>query len=112
MGLLTGGFDRPYAFGLAMSLASKDVGLDVIGSDEVDCPELHSPPRLNFLNLRGSKQTRMLSLAQKVSRVLIYYARLIRYVTTAKPQIFHVLWNDKFTLVGSYSAHAVLQTVR
>jgi len=54
VGLLTGGFDRPYAFGLAMALISKGVRLDVIGSDELDSPEMHTTPKLNFLNLQGS----------------------------------------------------------
>ncbi len=92
--LLTGGFDRPYAFGLAMALASKGVCVEVIGSDEVDSPELHSTAKLNFLNLRGSKGEA--GLATKISRVLVYYARLIRYTATAKPKIFHILWNNKF----------------
>jgi glycosyltransferase involved in cell wall biosynthesis len=95
VGLLTGGFDRPYVFGLAMALASKGVCLDVIGSDEVDRPELHAPPKLNFLNLRGNQRPQV-SLRKKVARVLIYYVRLIRYTSIAKPKIFHILWNNKF----------------
>lgn len=92
--LLTGGFERHYMFGLAKALASKDVRLDVIGSDVLDSPEMHTTPNLNFLNLRGSK--REAGFAARVSRVLIYYARLIRYAAIAKPKIFHILWNDKF----------------
>jgi glycosyltransferase involved in cell wall biosynthesis len=92
--LLTGGFDRPYAFGLATALASKGVCLDVIGSDEVDSPDLHTTPQVSFLNLQGSK--RETGPAAKISRVLIYYARLVRYATIAKPKIFHILWNNKF----------------
>jgi D-inositol-3-phosphate glycosyltransferase len=92
--LLTGGFDKPYAFGLATALASRDVCLDVIGSDDVDSPEMHTTPKLNFLNLWGSRQEA--SLATKISRVLIYYARLIRYATVAEAKIFHILWNNKF----------------
>jgi len=95
VGLLTGGHDKPYAFGLAMALASKDVVLDVIGGDAVDSPELHTTPRVSFLNLQGSKRPDA-SLAKKVSRVLVYYARLIRYAAIAKPKIFHILWNNKF----------------
>ena len=41
--LLTGGFDRPYAFGLAMALAAKGVALDVIGGAEIDSPEMQKP---------------------------------------------------------------------
>src|SRR5207237_8845369 len=31
-------------------------------------------------------------------RVLIYYLRLIVYAATAKPKLFHILWNNKFQL--------------
>ena len=93
--LLTGGRDRHYAFGLAMALSARGVGLDVIGSDEVDSPEFHSTPGLNFFNLRGNQRPRA-GLAEKISRVLRYYARLFQYAGQAKPQIFHILWNNKF----------------
>ena len=55
IGLLTGCQDRPYAFGLAMALVSKGVGVDVIGGDEIDSPELHVTPNLRFLNFRGNQ---------------------------------------------------------
>jgi glycosyltransferase involved in cell wall biosynthesis len=97
VGLLTGGIDRPYVFGLAMALASRGVSLDVIGSDLVDRPELHAPPRLNFLNLRGNQRANV-SLKEKVVRILTYYARLIRYAWVAKPRVFHILWDNKFLL--------------
>jgi glycosyltransferase involved in cell wall biosynthesis len=93
--LLTGGFDRPYVYGIAMALAAKEICVDIIGSDDVDRPELHAPPALNFLNLRGN-QERQAGFLQKVIRVLTYYARLVRYALSAKPKIFHILWNNKF----------------
>jgi len=95
VGLLTGGSDRPYAFGLAKALLSKGVRLDFIGSDDLDIPELRDSPKLNFLNLRGSQRPGG-GLFTKVSRILIYYARLIRYASFAGPEIFHILWNNKF----------------
>jgi glycosyltransferase involved in cell wall biosynthesis len=95
VGLLTGGSDKPYAFGLAMALLSKGVRLDFIGSDDVDSPELHTNPNLTFLNLRGD-QTPDASFAAKTWRILLYYARLIRYVSTARPGILHILWNNRF----------------
>lgn len=95
MALLTGGGDRPYAFGLATALISSGVAMDLIGSDELDCPEFHSKPGVNFLNLRGNQQPEA-SLVRKVSRVSMFYAKLIRYAATAKPKIFHILWNNKF----------------
>jgi D-inositol-3-phosphate glycosyltransferase len=93
--LLTGGSDRPYVFGLTLSLLSSGVVLDLIGSDELDFPEFRSRPGLTFLNLRGSSVWNV-NFARKVSRVLLYYLRLISYAATAKPKLFHILWNNKF----------------
>lgn len=95
--LLTGGGDRPYAFGVATSLLSEGVALDLVGSDDLDCPEFHNNPGVTFLNLRGSQEPNA-SFAGKMLRVCKYYARLIRYAATAKPRIFHILWNNKFAL--------------
>lgn len=92
--LLTGGIDKHYTFGLATELLSKGATLDVIGSDTLDDPEFHGNPRLNFLNLQGSQRADV-SLPRKVFRLLKYYARLIGYAVTAKPKIFHILWNGK-----------------
>jgi glycosyltransferase involved in cell wall biosynthesis len=97
VGLLTGGIDRPYVFGLAMALASRGVSLDVIGSDLIDRPELHAPPRLKFLNLRGDLRPNV-GLQEKVVRVIRYYFRLIHYAWVAKPRVFHILWDNKFLL--------------
>jgi D-inositol-3-phosphate glycosyltransferase len=92
--LLTGGTDKPYAVGLAMALLSKSLGVDFIGSDDVDDAKLHTARGLNFLNLRGGKR-RDIGLAGKASRVIKYYLRLIRYGWIARPKIFHILWNDR-----------------
>lgn len=95
--LLTGGSDRPYVFGLTMELMSKGAALDLLGSDELDFPEFHNQPRLNFLNLRRDLPPDA-SFPRKILRTITYYARLIRYAATAKPKIFHILWNNKFEL--------------
>src|ERR1700679_1162561 len=92
--LLTGCQDRHYAFGLSMALVSKGISLDVIGSDEVDSPELHTTSKLHFLNMRGS-QRKKTSFAKKAWMLLTYYVRLIRYTASARPKIFHILWNSK-----------------
>jgi len=95
--LLTGGGDRPYVFGLGTSLASNGAAFDLIGSDDLDFPELRGNPGVNFLNLRGNQNPNA-SFVSKISRVLWYYVRLICYAATAKPRIFHILWNNKFQL--------------
>jgi D-inositol-3-phosphate glycosyltransferase len=94
--LLTGGGDRPYAFGLATELIARGVSLDVVGSDDLDCSEFHKPG-VNFLNLRGDQNPEV-NFFKKMFRVLAYYSRLIRYSATAKPRIFHILWNNKLEL--------------
>src|SRR6185369_15107171 len=71
--VLTGGFDRPYAFGLTTSLAAKGIRLEVVGSDEVDSPEMHNTPGLNFFNFQ--KNNRRSGRVAKILRVLSFYAR-------------------------------------
>jgi len=93
--LLTGGSDRPYVFGLTTSLTPKGVAFDLIGSDELDLPEFRNQFGVKFMNLRGSLEPDA-RFAEKVFRVLLYYARLFGYAATAKPDIFHILWNNKF----------------
>ena len=67
--LLTGGGDKPYAFGLATELISKGASLDLIGSDELDSPEFHGKRRVNFLNLRGDQRPDA-GFGKKMFRVL------------------------------------------
>ena len=93
--LLTGGDDRPYVFGLVSELLSKNIQIDLIGSDSLDFPEFRSREGVRFLNLRGCMDSNA-RVADKVSRILRYYARLISYAAKARPKIFHVLWNNKF----------------
>lgn len=93
--LLTGGADRPYAYGLATSLLACGASLDLVGNDELDCAELRAASNIRFLNLRGDQSPRA-SLPAKALRVFRYYLRLIRYTATARTALFHILWNNKF----------------
>ena len=95
--ILTAGRDKPYALGLASALIAAGTKFDFIGSNEVDSPELHGNPQLNFLNLRGDQSVDA-SAPKKMWRVLVYYFRLMKYTLTARPKIFHILWNNKFEL--------------
>src|SRR6266496_754849 len=92
--LLTGGGDKPYALGMADAVTAVGVAVDFIGSDDLSAPELLNNPRVNFYNLRGDQRSEV-SFGAKITRVAIYYWRLIRYAATAKPKIFHILWNNK-----------------
>jgi D-inositol-3-phosphate glycosyltransferase len=93
--LLTGGGDKHYACGMGAALSGRGILVDFIGSNDLDVPELRRITLLNFLNLRGDHRTD-LNFLRKASRVLIYYSRLVRYAATARPKIFHILWNNKF----------------
>ncbi|MCU1253687.1 MAG: hypothetical protein JWQ49_6716 [Edaphobacter sp.] len=95
--MLTGCQDRHYACGLAMALASEGVILDIIGNDEMDSAELHASPNLHFLNFRKG-QCKDASFAHKLWRLLVYYAKLIRYVARSRSRILHILWNYKLEL--------------
>ncbi|HEY2471997.1 MAG TPA: glycosyltransferase family 4 protein [Terracidiphilus sp.] len=92
--LLTGGFDRPYAFGLAMSLVSTNVLLDVIGSESVDSPEMHSTPNLHFINLWPAKRAKS-SILRSAWAMIQHYLLMFRYATGSSCSVFHILWNSK-----------------
>src|SRR5438552_3607959 len=74
---------------------SKGAALDLVANDELDGPEFHGKPDVKFFNLRGSQRSDV-NFLRKVFRVSAYYAKLIRYAATARPKIFHILWNNKF----------------
>jgi glycosyltransferase involved in cell wall biosynthesis len=95
--LLTGGGDKPYALGMAAALTSEGISIDFIGSDDLSVPELQNNALVNFLNLRGDQRSEASPMA-KALRVLKYYMKLISYSATAKPKLFHLLWNNKFEL--------------
>lgn len=94
VGLLTAGRDRSYARGLASALLSHGVPVDIVGSSEVDSPEWHGNPLARFLDLRDQRENA--GLLRKMSRVVVYYLRLLRYAATAEAPVFHILWNNKF----------------
>jgi glycosyltransferase involved in cell wall biosynthesis len=95
--LLTGGGDKPYALGIAAALTAQGIFVDFIGSDDLSMPAVLNNPRVTFLNLRGSQRSDA-SPFSKAWRVLKYYIHLISYAATARPKLFHLLWNNKFEL--------------
>src|SRR3954451_17039482 len=91
--LLTGGQDPHYAIGLGTALTEQNVELDVIGSDEIHGPGFQGNPYLRFLSLHGNQRSR--GVLGKLVGIASFYARLTYYALTAKPRVFHVLWNNK-----------------
>ncbi len=91
--LLTGGIDPPYVYGVAMEIIAQGMQLELIGSDSLDRPEMHTTEGLHFLNLQHNRPGA--GWLAKIARILAYYGRLAGYAATAKPRIFHILWNNK-----------------
>jgi glycosyltransferase involved in cell wall biosynthesis len=84
--------------GFLPACTSTGISFDVIGSDDLQLPELLNNPLVNFLNLRGD-QNEKAKFRKKVVRILVYYWRLIEYAATARPKLFHILWNNRFELI-------------
>ena len=97
IGLLTGGDDRSYAHGLAVSLAAAGTRIEFVGSDALDGDVLRSNKRIRFLNLRGD-QSEDAALGTKMARLSRYYLRLLLYASRTRARILHILWNNKFEL--------------
>src|SRR5215831_6019500 len=91
--LLTGGWDRPYAYGLTTALDALGVRVDAIVGPDLDAGEFDSARNVTVFNLR-KEQRADASRIQKALGILRYYGRLVRYAWNAKPKIFHVLWNN------------------
>jgi len=92
--LLSGGRDKPYALGLTAALSARGMQIEFVGGDEFCVPELLTNTKVRLLNLRGDQDSA--PLIKKMTRVLAYYWRLVRYAATAEPRVFHILWNNKF----------------
>jgi D-inositol-3-phosphate glycosyltransferase len=95
--LLTGGIDRPYAFGLSKELASKGIKVDVVCGTELDGSQMHASSNLKFLKLYAC-QRQTVGASRKLLGYMAVYVRLIWYAATAKPRILHILWNYKWDL--------------
>jgi glycosyltransferase involved in cell wall biosynthesis len=50
-------------------------------------------------------------LVRKVSRILAYYGRLLRFAATASTPILHILWNNKFELIDRTALMAYYRLV-
>lgn len=96
VGLLTGGQDRPYAFGLAMALTAAGIRLEVVGSDEVDSPEMHQTANLRFMNIKSD--WRGMRQSAKAWKLLVNYAKLVGYTAFTQAPVLHILWNNRLEL--------------
>lgn len=94
--LLTGGIDKHYATELSMALAAVGVPLDVIGTSDMDTPEMRKCHGLRLLPLYESRPQR--SPLRKALACLGVYVRLLRYIARSGAPIIHILWNYKLPI--------------
>jgi glycosyltransferase involved in cell wall biosynthesis len=93
--LLTGGWDRPYVHGLATVLAQQGIAVDLIAGDDLGASDF---PGATALTVHSFKETPTAGagITANILRVLAYYRRLIAYAWSAKPRIFHIIWNNGY----------------
>jgi D-inositol-3-phosphate glycosyltransferase len=94
--LLTGGFDKPYVYGLVTALGGKQVPMDVIGSEDIFDSRFSQFADVSLFDLR--RRAFKIGFAGKISKLVMYYIRLIAYAATSEAHTFHILWNNKFEL--------------
>ena len=93
--LLTGGSDKPYAFGMLNAMLNNGIEVDFIGSDELNDQAVVNKKGVNFLNYRGNQDAGA-TVPQKIVRVMNYYRRLFYYTYKTNSNIYHILWLNKF----------------
>lgn len=88
--IIANGFQQGYTYDMINGLAgtNKPVQFELIGSAIYD-PDMFDN-RVRFLNLAGHPDSH--SFTEKILRNLRYYARLIKYVCKAKPDLLHFIW--------------------
>ncbi|MFL6436470.1 MAG: glycosyltransferase family 4 protein [Terriglobales bacterium] len=94
--LLTGGFDKPYVYGLVTALGARQIPMDVIGSNDIFDSRFSQFAGVALFDFR--RRTIPVGFAGKLSKLLMYYIRLIGYAATCDASTFHILWNNKFEL--------------
>jgi glycosyltransferase involved in cell wall biosynthesis len=92
--LMTGGIDRPYAYGLTVALASRGAKVDVLGGTELADVALNRESRVRFLNVHGDLRLPG-TKAMKLVRHAASYVRMLRCALRSRARIFHILWNYK-----------------
>lgn len=93
--LLTGGMDPPYVLPLTLALISKGIVVDFIGNDDMQNTDIAGHENVHYYNLRGD-QSENVPTKMKVTRVLKYYFRLMKYAAKTDSRVFHIIWLNKF----------------
>lgn len=89
------GGDDYYELCLLSGLLSCGLKVDYLAGDPVKDAPILRDDHVSFLNLRGSADPDA-PMAEKIIRVIKYYARLLHYAASTDSKIFHILWLNRF----------------
>ncbi|ETX00183.1 MAG: hypothetical protein ETSY1_12150 [Candidatus Entotheonella factor] len=76
-----------YVFSLVQALTRLGLDIELLGGDDYENPRYS--PRVTFVNIRGSRHTKA-AWHDKITRILKYYVRLIKYVWRSDAQTVHI----------------------
>lgn len=95
--LITGGRDKHYASELSRALDAAGVVADVVCNADMNTPELTGCSNLRLLPLYDVPWP--INPFRRLMNCLRVYARLIRYITSSKAPILHILWPYKLPIL-------------
>jgi D-inositol-3-phosphate glycosyltransferase len=96
--LLTGGGEKHYQLGLLSGLLSVGLEVELVGNDAMAQHELVKAAHVHFYNLRGSQDPGR-PMAEKVTGIVSYYLKLVKYAATTECKILHIQWDNRFYLL-------------
>ena len=97
--LITGGRDKHYASELSRALDASGVVADIVCNADMDTQELRACSNLRLLPLYNVPWPR--NPFRRLMNCIRVYARLIRYITSSKAPILHILWPYKLPILDS-----------
>ncbi len=84
-----------YELGLLSGLVSKPLHIDVIGSNIIRHSPILQNANITFLNYFGDRNPKV-PIQKKISRILKYYLRVMRYTIQTDSRLFHIQSINRF----------------
>lgn len=99
--LFSGGNASPhYVLGLTSGLSLTGIKIDFIGSDIFKGAQILNHENITFYNLRGDQDPSS-PIWIKITRIIKFYYRMMKYAAKTDSEIFHIQWLNKFALLDS-----------
>lgn len=95
--MLNVGGQSAYLVGIVGGLRKIDgIHVDVVDAD-TSLGKFSNYNNVKFFNVRGD-QTSEVSAIKKVTRITVFYIKLLRYVLITQAKVFHIQWFNKFEI--------------